>query len=174
MKKYFYSFLLFAVALVTTATFSSCSSDDDDDAPKGKASLTFQYFISEDLQKLTDVTVTGIPQLNFTNKTTLNLADNKTCAAYSSQQVTLSGQDAENADFKVTLKLKPNWQEILGDQPGVKLYYHYKLVYVESDGTTHVGTPALVAGISLAADSEMARAKIEKYINSLLSFIYPE
>lgn len=167
MKKILYSFLLFAVALVSTAALVSCG-DDDDDAPKGQSSFTFQYFISEDLQKLADVTVTGIPQLTFTTKTTLNLPNGTTCPGYESQQVKLTGTDAENANVNVTFKVKPNWKEILGDQKSVKLYYTYKEIDVTSDGTIHSSTPNLTAGMPLATDSEEELKRVENYINTAI------
>lgn len=168
MKKYFYSFLLIAVALVTTATFSSCSSSDDD-APKS-ASFDFSFTISEDLQKLTDVTVTGLSPLSFSNKTSI-MFDGKTYTAYKSQQVSLSGKDADNVNFKITFKLKPNWEEILADQPYVRFYYDYKYTHAKSTGGTKVSDHK-PDGMGFQTDSEMKRKLIESYI-SKLHFTYP-
>lgn len=171
MKKVFYSLLLFAVALMTTTAFLSCGSDDDEDAPKA-ASFDFSFIISEDLQKLTDVTVTtGFPQLSFTNKTTI-MHGSKTYPAYESQKVKLTGKDADNANFTITFKLKPNWEEILGDQPGVRFYYDYKYTHTKSTGETKVSDHK-PDGLDFKTDSEMARKLIESYINGKLHFTYP-
>lgn len=138
MKKFFYTLLFLAVALASTTAFISCSKDSEDE-PKNPATLSFQYWLSEDLLKIVDVKTTGIPPLSFTTKSQRELiliTGKKVFDGYESQTVKLQGQQADDAKFSVELTLKPNWKEIIGDQKEVVCQIHYLLDVKRSDGST--------------------------------------
>lgn len=145
MKKILYSFLLFAVALVSTTALVSCGGDDDEnDAPQPSqtASLDFKLWLSEDLQKIADIKATGISTpLSCTNKCTLEVKspiDGSTLSyeGLASQNIHLEGAEAKNAKIQVTFELKPNWKELIANQEKVKCRCSWIYAYVNG-GTTH-------------------------------------
>ncbi len=143
MKKIFYSFLLFAVALVSTAALVSCGGDDEeDDLPQtSQASLDLVFWISEDLQKIADIKATGISTpLSFTNKYTLEAVfsatgSEKSFEGLASQSIRLEGDQAKNANIKVTFELKPNWKEIIAGQEEVNCRCSKRYTYKDENGT---------------------------------------
>ncbi len=138
MKKIFCTLLFMAVALVSATAFLSCSKDSEDE-PKNPATLSFQYWLSEDLLKIVNVKTTGIPPLSFTTKSQreLNIGLEKIVFdGYESQTVKLQGKEADQAKISVEMTLKPNWREILGDQKEVECQIHYLLDVRRSDGST--------------------------------------
>ena len=137
MKKILYSFLLFAVALVSTAALVSCGGDDeDDDVPQtSQASLDFKIWMTEDLQKIADVKTTGISQLSCTKKATLEYydayAEKQTSEGYESQTIHFEGQQADDAKFKVSVQLKPNWKELIGDKQKLDCRFAGRYIYTK-------------------------------------------
>ncbi len=136
MKKILYSFLLFAVALVSTAALVSCGGDDEeDDVPQtSQASLDFKVWMTEDLQKIADVKTTGISQLSCTKKATLEYYENgekQTSEGYESQTIHFEGQQAEEAKFKVSVQLKPNWKELIGDKQKLDCRFAGRYIYTK-------------------------------------------
>lgn len=178
MKKILYSFLLFAVALVSTAALVSCG-DDDDDAPQtSQTTLDFKFWISEDLQKIVDVKTTGISPLSCTIP---SIYDYEVALVkysydgYESQTIHFDGKQAEEAKFTVSLQLKPNWKELIGDKEKLNCRYGGLFLYTKNGSTrTNVseGPKGLTFIVSkITADKEGEEAFAEA-INRM-SYSYP-
>ena len=112
MKKYFYTMLLLAVAGMTTTAFVSCEEKEDViEQPKVEPKedyLGIVYWVTNDVLEVADVKVSGISSLKFNTDLSLEGCPGKICDV-----VELTGQQAKDADIKVTVELKSNWKELV-------------------------------------------------------------
>lgn len=180
MKKYLYSFLLLAVALVSTAAFVSCGSDDDDAPQASQASLDFRFWLSEDLQKIVDVKTTGdISSLSCTTPSIYEY-DIAGLAKYSedgyqSQTIHFDGQQAENAKFTVSLQLKSNWKELIAGKEKLNCKYGGLYLYIKN-GSTRTNVSQAPRGntytVSKITADKAAEEAFAEAINRM-SYSYP-
>ena len=116
MKKFIYSLLFMAMAVVSAVAITSCGSSDDDDDPVDVAYSKYKSWLSDDVLALTDVVQEGV-NFSYTTPATysdLNIPGKEGTVEYIGQQVS-------EAHFNVTVKLKDNWQEILATKDEVLL-----------------------------------------------------
>lgn len=114
MKKIFSFIALAAIALFTTTALVSCGGDDDDSSnpsPSSEDYLAFQYWLTDDIFEIADVTISGLDNFKFSESIKYKDTDGK-----ASNKVVLTGENAKNAEFSITVTLKKNWKEILGDR----------------------------------------------------------
>ncbi len=110
MKKFFYSLLFMAMAIVSAVSFVSCGGDDDDmEIPAKEAYLLYVCWVSNDILELADVVTDGV---NFSFNSTATYGD----IAGKEGKVELSGKAATDAKFTISFKLKSNWKEILANK----------------------------------------------------------
>lgn len=105
--------LLLAVASMTMTAFVSCDEKNDDviELPKVEPKedyLGIVYWVTNDVLEVADVKVSGISSLKFNTALSLEGCPGKIC-----DLVELTGQQAKDADIKVTVELKPNWKELI-------------------------------------------------------------
>lgn len=113
MKKFFSFIALAAIALFTTTALVSCGGDDDssNSGSSDEAYLAFQYWLTDDIFEIADVTISGLDNFKFSESMKYKDTDGK-----ASNKVVLTGENAKNAEFSITITLKKNWKEILGDR----------------------------------------------------------
>lgn len=112
MKKFLFSLLFMAVAIVSATVFVSCTNDKDEAVIADYSA--FIFYISEDLYELADVQVSGsLPALKFTKSTTGTHPD------WMSQLVEFN--KTKGVEFTVSFKPKSNLAELLANKSMVTL-----------------------------------------------------
>lgn len=123
MKKFFSLVSIIALA-VTAVSFVSCSKDDDDPVndvdptPQEEPYRAVQFWASNDLLEIADVTFSGvISNYSFTETKTVlqEYGEGKAGAAF--EVTNIKPTDEVNIIFK----LKSNWKEIIGDRTKLTL-----------------------------------------------------
>lgn len=134
MKKFFYSLLFMAVAMMSAMSFVACGSDDDMDSPSKEAYLKYVAWVSNDVLELADVVTEGV-NFSFTSPATYGGISGK------EGTVELSGKAASDANFTISFKLKSNWKEILATKDVVVI------AYTSAQGDAKGSTVALGTGV---------------------------
>lgn len=116
MKKFLFSLLFMAMAIVSVTSFVSCGSSDDDDDPVEEAFLMYKGWLSDDVLALADVVPSGVNITLTAPATYLGVSGKESI-------VELTGKQATDADFTISLKLKSNWKEILATKDKVEIGY---------------------------------------------------
>lgn len=122
MKKFIIFASIFTLAF-SAATFVSCSKDDDpvndvDPTPQEEPYMAVQFWASNDLLEIADVTFSGvISNYSFTETKTVHeeYGEGKAGAAF--EVTNIKPTDEVNIIFK----LKSNWKEIIGDRTKLTL-----------------------------------------------------
>lgn len=122
MKKFIILASIFTLAF-TAATFVSCSKDDDpanevDPTPKEEPYKAIQFWASNDLLEIADITVSGVvTNYSFTETKTVHkdYGEGKVGIALVVTDV------KPEEEFQIVFKLKSNWKEIIGDREKLTL-----------------------------------------------------
>ena len=122
MKKFIILASIFTLAF-TAATFVSCSKDDDpanevDPTPKEEPYKAIQFWASNDLLEIADITVSGVvTNYSFTETKTVHkdYGEGKVGIALVVTDV------KPEEEFQIVFKLKSNWKEIIGDRENLTL-----------------------------------------------------
>lgn len=122
MKKIFFLASIFTLAF-TAAMFTSCSKDNDpvndvDPTPQEEPYKAIQFWASNDLLEIADITVSGVV-------TSYSFTDTKTVHKDFGEGKVGIALDVTNVkpeeEFQIVFKLKSNWEEIIGDREKLTL-----------------------------------------------------
>lgn len=164
MKKYFYTMLLLAVAGMTTTTFVSCEEKEDViEQPKVEPKedyLGIVYWVTNDVLEVADVKVSGISSLKFNTALSLEGCPGKICDV-----VELTGQQAKDADIKVTVELKSNWKELV---KGKEKFNLGDVHFINTEKGKTVDYQNLNAHLSVLDNDNHADVTMEEAIESLV------
>lgn len=164
MKKYFYTMLLLAVAGMTTTAFVSCEEKEDVIEQKVEPKedyLGIVYWVTNDVLEVADVKVSGISSLKFNTALSLEGCPGKICDV-----VELTGQQAKDADIKVTVELKSNWKELV---KGKEKFNLGDVHFINTEKGKTVDYQNLKAHISVLDNDDQAGTTIEQGIETLFS-----
>lgn len=122
MKKFFFLASIFTLAF-TAAMFTSCSKDNDpvndvDPTPQEEPYKAIQFWASNDLLEIADITVSGVvTSYSFTETKTVHkdFGEGKVGIALDVTNV------KPEEEFQIVFKLKSNWEEIIGDRENLTL-----------------------------------------------------
>lgn len=166
MKKYFYTMLLLAVAGMTTTAFVSCEEKSEDviEQPKVEPKedyLGLVYWVTNDVLEVADIKVSGISALKFNTDLSLEGCPGKIC-----DLVELTGQQAKDADIKVTFELKSNWKELI---KGKEVFNLGDVYFISTEKDKTIDYKSLNAQISVLDNDNHAGTTIEQGIETLFS-----
>lgn len=174
MKKFIYPMLLLAVAGMTMSTFASCEEKEEDEVIKQEEVkkedyLAVKYWVSDDMLEIADVKVNG---LNVTLKFSKLTLDG--CSGQACDLVELTGQQAKDAKFTVTLELKSNWKELVKDKDKVILADHHIINHEKGKDFSFTGVSLRSSTLDRDSHSGLTlEEQIEKTI-PLKGFEYPD
>ena len=163
MKKHFYTMLLLAVAGMTTTAFVSCEEKEDVIEQKVEPKedyLGIVYWVTNDVLEVADVKVSGISSLKFNTALSLEGCPGKICDV-----VELTGQQAKDADIKVTVELKPNWKELI---KGKEVFNLGDVDLISNEKGKTFDYKNLNAHISVLDNNNHAGVTMEEAIESLV------
>lgn len=156
--------LLLAVAGMTTTAFVSCEEKSEDVIeqkvePK-EDYLGIVYWVTNDVLEVADVKVSGISSLKFNTALSLEGCPGKICDV-----VELTGQQAKDADIKVTVELKSNWKELV---KGKEKFNLGDVHFINTEKGKTVDYQNLNAHLSVLDNDNHAEVTMEEAIESLV------
>lgn len=156
--------LLLAVAGMTTTAFVSCEEKSEDVIeqkvePK-EDYLGIVYWVTNDVLEVADVKVSGISSLKFNTALSLEGCPGKICDV-----VELTGQQAKDADIKVTVELKSNWKELV---KGKEKFNLGDVHFINTEKGKTVDYQNLNAHLSVLDNDNHAEVTMEEAIETLV------
>lgn len=155
--------LLLAVAGMTTTAFVSCEEKEDVIEQKVEPKedyLGIVYWVTNDVLEVADVKVSGISSLKFNTALSLEGCPGKIC-----DLVELTGQQAKDADIKVTVELKSNWKELV---KGKEKFNLGDVHFINTEKGKTVDYQNLNAHLSVLDNDNHAEVTMEEAIESLV------
>lgn len=157
--------LLLAVAGMTTTAFVSCEEKEDViEQPKVEPKedyLGLVYWVTNDVLEVADINVSGISALKFNTDLSLEGCPGKIC-----DLVELTGQQAKDADIKVTFELKSNWKELI---KGKEVFNLGDVYFISNEKDKTIDYKSLNAQISVLDNDSHTGTTIEQGIETLFS-----
>lgn len=158
MKKYLYSLLFMAMAIVSAVSFASCGGDDDDD-PVKEDYFVYVCWVSDDILELADAVPNGV---------NISINTPATYGGISGKEgtVELTGTQAKDPKFSISFKLKSNWKEILATKESVVVAYN------QGKGKTKGASINLDTNVSKnSVDKKRVGDEFESRVSNLISLI---